>query len=220
LDKFDSLDRAVSLLRKHQYDILQFTFAALGDGQFGLGRRIIVLRRIDIALGGRAVDQQAGWTVEDAFGECKLRFYLSQTLHRRDQIGLRVNDLRTVDFEQRIAVLDVIVNLGDQSRDAAGEWGQHDRACVFIECNLADRRPLNAKEIKLHGHNVELARLLVGDADVVAAVCRLGGGLLRGKWPATREQQSERKRGPRLRMSGTRRTRHDVTGPVRRVIWR
>ena len=38
-----------------------------------------------------------------------------------------------------------------------------------VEGDLTDRRPLNAKIICFHRHNVELACLLGGDADIVAA---------------------------------------------------
>ena len=70
---------------------------------------------------------------------------LVERLQRRDQVGLRLHDLRAVDLEQRIAALHLVADLGDQPRDAAGERRQHDGAGVLVECDLADGRLLQMR---------------------------------------------------------------------------
>ena len=85
-------------------------------------------------------------------------------MQRRDQIGLRLHDLRAVDLEQRIAALYLIAHLGDQPRDAAGERRVHDRTCVFIKGDLPDRELLDAELVRGHRHNVELVQLIDFDA--------------------------------------------------------
>ena len=67
-----------------------------------------------------------------------------------DQVGLRLHDFRAVDLEQRISALDLVAELGEHARDAAGKRRDHNGAGVLVECNLTDGLLLHPERIRFH----------------------------------------------------------------------
>src|SRR5262249_23952039 len=110
-------------------------------------------------------------------------------------IGLRLHDLRTVDFKQRIAALDVVADLGKQAGHASGERRLHDRAGIVIERNLADCQLVLAERIDVDIDDVQLMHLVGGDLNHVGVfrrrLRRCNG---RGAGPAAAKQGSEHER--------------------------
>src|SRR6185312_3036002 len=87
-----------------------------------------------------------------------------------NEIVLRWHLLRTVDFQQGIAALYLIADLGNQTGNPARERRQNGRASIFIERYLTDRRSLNAECIRLDFHHVELVHLIGADADIIGTL--------------------------------------------------
>src|SRR5262245_5775569 len=133
---------------------------------------MLVARLIDLALRRRPAAEQARLPVEHALGERDLGPGLLESLHRGDQIGLRLDHFRAVDLEQRIAAPHHVAQLGQQPRHAAGERGEHDCAGVFIEGDLAHRRLLHAERIRVHLDDIELLQLPVVHPNLVGAFAR------------------------------------------------
>ena len=100
--------------------------------------------------------------------EIELRARLVHRSERRDEIVLRLHHFRAVDLEQRIAATDIVADLGDQPRHAAGERRQDGGAGVLVVGDLADGKLLDAKGVELHLHDAELMHLIVGDPNGVA----------------------------------------------------
>ncbi len=84
-----------------------------------------------------------------------------------DEVVLRDQLFGAVDFQQRIALLDLIAELGDQTGNPAGERCQHDRGGIFIVSDLADRRSLRAKRNGLNLRDLQLMHLIRDDPDKV-----------------------------------------------------
>ena len=80
-----------------------------------------------------------------------------------------------VDFQQRIASLYLVADVGDQTDDPAGERRHNDGGGVFIERDLTDRRSLNAEGIGLDLHHLKLVHLIGDDTHIVAALRRAFG---------------------------------------------
>src|SRR5262249_10561141 len=68
--------------------------------------------------------------------------------------------LWAIDFEQRIAALDVVAELADYARDATGERRQHNGAGVLVKCDLTDRLFLQTKRIWHNLHDAQLMHLV------------------------------------------------------------
>ena len=84
-----------------------------------------------------------------------------------DEVVLRDQLLGAVDFQQRIALLDPIAELGNQAGHPAGERRQDDRGGILIISDLADRRSLRAKRKRLNLRDLQLMHLIGDDPDKV-----------------------------------------------------
>jgi hypothetical protein len=94
---------------------------------------------------------------------------------RGDEIVLWDQLLGAVDFQQRIAPLDLVTWLGNQAGDPAGEWRQNDRAGILIVSDLTDCRGLDAERIIRDLHNLELMHLIRDDTQEVRPLHRAFG---------------------------------------------
>jgi hypothetical protein len=142
------------------------------------------LRLIDLALRHRVTGEKIVEPVEHAFGKGELRSAFLVTLGRRDEIGLRLHHFRAVDFEQRIAALDVVAEFANHASDSAGERRQHDGAGILVEGDLTDCRLLQTKRIRHHLHDAQLMHLVGGHPNGVSAILRPNrGGLRRREIP-------------------------------------
>src|SRR3954451_23066388 len=85
-----------------------------------------------------------------------LRTRLSLGGLRGDEIVLLYELLGTVDFQHRVALLDLVAELGNQTGHPAGERRQDDRAGILIVSDLPDRRGLLAEGVARNLHNLQL----------------------------------------------------------------
>ena len=101
--------------------------------------------------------------------EIELRLSLVQRGDRRDEVVLRLQDFRAVDFHQRIARLDDVADLGQQFQHAPGKLRQYRRTQVVVECNLADGGFVRLEWRVLDGDDCELVHLVRLDPNALAA---------------------------------------------------
>src|SRR4051812_19554434 len=117
-------------------------------------------------------------------------------MQRRDQIGLRLHDLRAVDLEQWVAALYVVADLGDQARHAARERRGDDRAGILVEGNLADRGLLDAELFGHDRYDAELMQLARADTHHVRIFgCALSARIHRGNALCAEMRSSKEKQG-------------------------
>ena len=127
-----------------------------------------------------------------------------------DEFVLRRHLLGAVDFQQRIAALDLVADLGDQPGDPAGERRQNDRAGIFVERDLTDRRSLIQKRMGLDLDDLELVHLVGDNTDIIGPLRRAFGGRKR-----CRQRHGEQQRRPAMQIrGGSNRQRHEpMTSP-------
>ena len=87
-----------------------------------------------------------------------------------------------VDLEQRVAALHLVSRLGDQLGHAPGERGQHDRARVLVEGDLANGELLDPECARRYVDDAELVHLVGGDRDGIGVVPDLRARLGRRWW--------------------------------------
>ena len=148
--------RVTRLMRAVLLELRDFRIGAAEDAQpdaggfeRGVGRAHVVLGGGELRLGllqflerGSLAFIEIASALLGDLRQIELRARLVSGGLRRDEFVLRRHLLRAVDFQQRIAALDLIADLGDQAGHPAGERRQHDRAGILIERDLADRRSL------------------------------------------------------------------------------
>ena len=168
---------------------------AFCGSDIGFRRCPIGARLLEFALRCGLDGVETGLTIGNVACEGQLGPALLERLHGRDQVGLGLNDLRAVDFEQRIAALHHVADLGDQARHAAGERRQHGGAGVLVEGNLPDRGPLQVEGAELDIDDGEPMHPLCGNShDVCRLQRRLRGRFRRGEAaPAEKERGEPRK---------------------------
>ena len=93
----------------------------------------------------------------------------------RDEVVLLDELLGAVDFQQRIAPLDLIAEPGNQTGNPAGEGRQNDRAGILIVSDLTDRRGLRAERISPDLHDLQLMHLIRDDTQKVRPLHRAFG---------------------------------------------
>ena len=157
----------------------------------GFRRCLIGARLLELALRRGLGGVETGLTIGNVARKGQLGPALFERLHGRDQVGLGLNDLRTVDFEQRIAALHLVTDLGDQARHAAGERRQHGGAGVLVEGDLPDRGPLQVKRAQLDIDDGEPMHPLGGNSHHVCSLQRR----LRGRFGRGEAAPAEKKRG-------------------------
>src|SRR5262249_9761203 len=127
-------------------------------------------------IGGQKISD----SVEYALSKRMLRSVFLKALERRDQISLRLHHFRAVNFEQRIAALNVVAEFADHACHTTREWCQHNGTGVLIECDLTDRLLLQTEWIRYGLHNVQLMHLVRRQPDDVCVARGSLKGRLRG----------------------------------------